>query len=200
VAHGGNVALSLAREFHPTAITLDIFLPDMLGWTVLSNLKQDPSTRHIPVQIISVEEERQHGLAWGAFSYLIKPTTTDELESAFDRVLRYAQPRVKQLLVVDDEEIERKSIAELLGHDDVAISTAGTAAEAMEALRTRPFDCAVVDLRLPDISGFELLEQIRQEPALRDLPIVVFTGKDLTDDEEIQLRKMAKSIIVKGVQ
>jgi CheY-like chemotaxis protein len=200
VAHRGNVALSLAREFHPTAITLDIFLPDMLGWTVLSHLKQDPSTRHIPVQIISVEEEQQHGLAWGAFSYLIKPTTTDELESAFDRVLRYAQPRVKQLLVVDDEESERKSIAELLGHDDIAISTAGTAAEAMEALRTRPFDCAVVDLRLPDISGFELLEQIRQEPALRDLPIVVFTGKDLTDDEEIQLRKMAKSIIVKGVQ
>ena len=112
----------------------------------------------------------------------------------------YVQPRVKQLLVVDDEEIERKSIAELLGHDDIAISTAGTAAEAMVALRTRPFDCAVVDLRLPDISGFELLEQIRQEPALRDLPIVVFTGKDLTDDEEIQLRKMAKSIIVKGVQ
>src|SRR5579862_3595550 len=114
----GSMALSLARQHQPTAITLDIFLPDMLGWTVLSHLKQDPTTRHIPVQIITLAEERQHGLERGAFAYMVKPLTTEELEEAFNRVVRFSTPRVKQLLVVEDEERERKSITELLGHDD----------------------------------------------------------------------------------
>ena len=200
VAQRGNVALSLVKEFKPTAITLDIFLPDMLGWTVLSHLKLDPATRHIPVQIITVEEERQHGLERGAFAYVVKPLTTEELQSAFDRVLKFARPHVKQLLVVEDNEVERQSIIELLNYDDVEITAVGTGAQALEALHARPFDCAVLDLRLPDISGFELLEQIRQEPDLRELPIVVFTGKELSEEEEMQLRKMAKSIIIKGVQ
>ncbi|MGH7452626.1 MAG: response regulator, partial [bacterium] len=200
VASRGNVALSLAREFKPTAIALDIFLPDMLGWTVLSHLKLDPATRHIPVQIITVEEERQHGLERGAFAYLIKPLTTEELETAFDRVLQFAKPHVKQLLVVEDNEVERQSVIELISHDDVEITAVGTGAEALEALRDKPFDCVVLDLRLPDISGFELLEKMQQEPHLSELPIVVFTGKELTEEEEIQLRKMAKSIIIKGVQ
>src|SRR5207248_5352628 len=106
VAMRGSHALSLAREFNPTAVSLDIFLPDMLGWTVLNHLKQDPATRHIPVQIISVEEERLQGLGHGAFSYLIKPATTDELKKAMDRVVRYAQSRQRLLLVVEDNEIE----------------------------------------------------------------------------------------------
>jgi HAMP domain-containing protein/signal transduction histidine kinase/DNA-binding response OmpR family regulator len=196
----GSAALSLARQYQPTAITLDIFLPDMLGWTVLSYLKQDPATRHIPVQIITLEEERQHGLERGAFAYMVKPLTTQELEAAFERVLRFTSAPLKHLLVVEDEEAERTSILELLGHDDIAITTASTGAEALDLLQSRSFDCAVLDLRLPDISGFELLEKIRQQPALRDLPIVVFTGKDLSEEEEMRLRKMAKSIIIKGVQ
>ncbi|MCI0680907.1 MAG: response regulator, partial [Gemmataceae bacterium] len=200
VAQRGNVALSLAREYLPTAITLDIFLPDMLGWTVLSHLKQDPATRHIPVQIITVEEERQYGLERGAFAYLIKPLTTDELENAFDRVMRFAAPHTKRLLVIDDEDSERTSIQELLGADDLEIHGVGAGAAALETLRSQQFDCAVLDLKLPDMNGFELLERIRQQPELRDLPIVVFTGKDLSEDEELQLRKMAKSIIIKGVQ
>src|SRR5579862_2510461 len=117
----GGIALSLARQHQPTAITLDIFLPDMLGWTLLSHLKQDPSARHIPVQIITLAEERQHGLERGAFAYLLKPLTTEELEAAFDRIIRFSAPRVKHLLVVEDEESERKSIVELLGYDDIAI-------------------------------------------------------------------------------
>jgi HAMP domain-containing protein/CheY-like chemotaxis protein/signal transduction histidine kinase len=200
VTSRGNSAISLARQHQPTAITLDIFLPDMLGWTVLSHLKQDPATRHIPVQIITMAEERQHGLERGAFAYLVKPLTTEELEGAFDRVIRYSTPRVKQLLVIEDDPGERAGIQELLGHDDIAITQVGTGAEALGALRGKSFDCAVLDLRLPDVSGFDLLEQIRQVPELSDLPIVVFTGKDLTDDEESFLRKMAKSIVVKGVQ
>jgi CheY-like chemotaxis protein len=200
IAQRGNNALALARQYRPTAITLDIFLPDMLGWTVLSHLKQDPVTRHIPVQIITLAEERQHGLERGAFAYLVKPLTTAELEGTFDRIIRYSSPRVKQLLVVEDDERERDSIKELLGHDDIEISSVGTGAEAMEALKSKSFDCVVLDLRLPDVSGFELLEKIGEDTSLRELPIVVFTGKELTDAEEAKLRKMAKSIIIKGVQ
>src|SRR5690606_20553181 len=98
----GHQALTLARQYRPTAITLDIFLPDMLGWTVLNTLKIDPATRHIPVQIISLEAERQHGLAHGAFSYLVKPVTTDELEECFERIKEFAAPHTKRLLVVED--------------------------------------------------------------------------------------------------
>src|SRR5207253_9989416 len=120
VSTRGSTALSLVHQYQPTAITLDIFLPDMLGWTVLSHLKQDPATRHIPVQIITMAEERQHGLEHGAFAYLVKPLTTEELEGAFDRIIRFTSPRIKKLLVVEDEERERQSIQELLGSDDIA--------------------------------------------------------------------------------
>jgi HAMP domain-containing protein/CheY-like chemotaxis protein len=200
VAQRGNVALSLAKEYKPTAITLDIFLPDMLGWTVLSHLKMDPATRHIPVQIITLVEERQHGLERGAFAYTVKPITTEDLQAAFERMSQFKENRVKQLLIVEDNDVERQSILELLAYHDIEITAVGTGAEALEKLQERPFDCLVLDLRLPDISGFDVLEQIRKTPELHDLPIVVFTGKELSDEEEAQLRKMAKSIIVKGVK
>ena len=157
VAMRGAEALALARKYKPTAVSLDIFLPDMLGWTVLSQLKQDPATRHIPVQICTVEEERQHGLERGAFAYLNKPLTTDSIEAAFDRIKRFAEPRTRQLLVVEDDAAERMSIEELIRHDDVQITSVGTGAEALAAMHERDFDCVVLDLRLPDISGFELL-------------------------------------------
>ena len=200
VAQRGQTALRLAHEYHPTAITLDVFLPDMLGWTVLSNLKLDPATRHIPVQMLSVEEERQHGLSHGAFSYLAKPATTDELESALDRLKRYLTPHTKRLLVIEDDDRERASIVELLAHDDIQIESASTGADALARLRAHGFDCCVVDLRLPDMSGFELLERLQAESDLRDIPIVVFTGKDLTADEQARLRTVAKSVVLKDVQ
>jgi CheY-like chemotaxis protein len=177
-----------------------VFLPDMLGWTVLNNLKLDPRTRHIPVQMLSVEEERQHGLSHGAFSYLVKPATTGELETAFDRLKMYVAPHTKRLLVIEDNDRERASIVELLGHDDIEIETAATGAEALERLRDREFDCCVVDLRLPDMSGFELLELLQGEPQLRQIPVVVFTGKDLSPQEEQRLRAVAKSVVLKDVQ
>jgi HAMP domain-containing protein/CheY-like chemotaxis protein/signal transduction histidine kinase len=200
VANRGHTALALARQFLPTAITLDIFLPDMLGWTVLNNLKLDPHTRHIPVQIISAEEERSHALTHGAFASTVKPVTTDGLDQCFERIKRFVEPHMKRLLVVEDNDIERESIVELLKHDDIEIATASTGTEALEKLMDRSFDCCVVDLRLPDMSGFELLGQIQSDPSLRDIPIVVFTGKDLSQEEEKQLRTMAKSILVKDVQ
>jgi HAMP domain-containing protein/signal transduction histidine kinase/DNA-binding response OmpR family regulator len=200
VAQRGQQALVLAREFRPTAITLDVFLPDMLGWTVLNNLKLDATTRHIPVQVVSVAEERQHGLSHGAFSYLIKPATTDELEAALDRLRTYVEPHTKRLLIVEDDERERSAIVDLLGHEDIQIRAVATGAEALAALREQPFDCCVVDLRLPDMTGFDLIEQLQEDPALRDIPIVVFTGKELTAEEETRLRVVAKSVVLKDVQ
>ncbi|HWL17873.1 MAG TPA: HAMP domain-containing protein [Opitutus sp.] len=200
VAMRGNAALTLARRYQPTAITLDVFLPDMLGWTVLNNLKLSPTTRHIPVQIISVEEERSHALSRGAFSYTVKPTTTEGLDQCFDRIRKFVESHTKRLLIVEDNDVERQSIVELLGHDDIEIATASSGAEALEKLLDRPFDCCVLDLRLPDMSGFELLEKVQAESTLRDIPIVVFTGKDLSREEEQKLRTMAKSVLVKDVQ
>jgi len=200
VANRGQQALSLASEYLPAAITLDVFLPDMLGWTVLNNIKLDPRTRHIPVQMLSVEQERQHGLSHGAFTYLVKPATTGELENAFDKLKAYVEPHTKRLLVIEDNGIERASIVELLGHDDIEIAAAGTGSDALEVLRQRRYDCCVVDLRLPDMSGFELLDTLRAEPELRDIPIVVFTGKELSEQEEARLHTIAKSVVLKDVQ
>ena len=200
VAMRGSDALTLAHQYLPTAISLDIFLPDVLGWTVLSQLKQDRTTRHIPVQIVTLEEERQHGLERGAFAYLKKPVTVDGLEAALDRIKLFTDRARRELLIVEDDQVEQRSLIELLGHDDVRITTVGTGGEALAALRQRPYDCVVLDLRLPDMSGFDLLTQLQADESLRDTPIVVFTGKELSADEEVQLRKMAKSIVLKGVQ
>ncbi len=200
VAHRGQQALALAREHTPTAITLDVFLPDMLGWTVLNSLKLDDRTRSIPVQMLSVEEDKQHGLSHGAFSYLVKPATTGELENALERIKAYTTPHAKRLLVIEDNARERMSIVELLGHSDIDIVDVGTGAEALAALRQQRFDCCVVDLRLPDMSGFELLETLQADNSLRDIPVVVFTGKELTADESERLRSLAKSIVLKDVQ
>jgi len=200
VTNRGSAALTLARQYLPTAITLDVFLPDMLGWTVLSNLKLDPTTRHIPVQVLSVEEERQHGLSHGAFSYLVKPGTTHDIEHALDRIKSYVVPHKKRLLVVEDNAIERQGIVDLLLHDDIEVAAVGTGAEALTVMRERSVECCVVDLRLPDMSGFDLLGRIQAEPSLRDTPIVVFTGKDLSSEEEAQLKTVAKSVVLKDVQ
>jgi CheY-like chemotaxis protein/signal transduction histidine kinase/HAMP domain-containing protein len=200
VAQRGAEALELARAHRPTAISLDIFLPDMLGWTVLSQLKQDPSTRHIPVQIVTLDEDRHHGLARGAFAYVQKPTTPTGLEDAFARIKDYAAPRRKRLLLVEDDEGERKGVSELLGSSDIEIATAETGAAALSQLREQPPDCMVLDLKLPDMSGFEVLEKIRDDEELSDLPVVVFTGRELSADEDAKLRTMARSVVVKGVE
>jgi HAMP domain-containing protein/signal transduction histidine kinase/DNA-binding response OmpR family regulator len=200
VATRGTEALALARAHHPTAISLDIFLPDMLGWTVLSQLKQDPATRHIPVQIVTLDEDRHHGLARGAFSFVQKPASSEGLEEAFARIKGYASPRRKRLLIVEDDEVERNSVAELLSHEDIEIASAATGSEALEKLRRDQVDCVVLDLKLPDMSGFEVLETIRDDAELRDVPVVVFTGRELSADEDATLHTMARSVVVKGVE
>ncbi|MGH7225694.1 MAG: response regulator, partial [Gemmataceae bacterium] len=191
VAQRGADALTLAADYRPAAISLDVFLPDMLGWSVLSQLKQNPETRHIPVQIVTLDEDRQHGLARGAFAYINKPATPDGLEQALLRIRNYAQARRKTLLVVEDDAGERLTITELLGHDDIDIIPVGTGQGALAILAERQVDCVVLDLRLPDMSGFELLEKFRDNPRLADLPVVVFTGRELSPDEDAQLHTLA---------
>jgi CheY-like chemotaxis protein/signal transduction histidine kinase/HAMP domain-containing protein len=200
LARTGTEALALTHKHRPTAVSLDVFLPDMLGWTVLNQLKRDPETRHIPVQILTIEDERQYGLERGAFSFITKSVTTEGLDEAFTRLKSFTSSRMRRLLVVEDDPAEQLSVKELLGHTDVEITTAGTGAEALEALRSSAFDCVVLDLRLPDMSGFELLAEVQQDEKLRRTPIIVFTGRELSDQEEIELRKNAKSIVLKGVR
>jgi HAMP domain-containing protein/CheY-like chemotaxis protein/signal transduction histidine kinase len=200
VAARGAEALDLAKQYQPTAISLDVFLPDMLGWTVLSQLKHNPLTRHIPVQIITLDEDRQHALARGAFSFVSKPTTTEGVAAALSQIKEYAKPRRKRLLIVEDNAAEQMSIKELLGHDDIEIVTADTGAGALSTLRDHPCDCVVLDLRLPDMSGFEVLDSIRRDDTLPDVPVVVFTGRELSVEEDAELHTMARSIVVKGVE
>jgi len=200
VAMRGADALDLAKQYQPTAVSLDVFLPDMLGWTVLSQLKQNPLTRHIPVQIITLDEDRQHGLARGAFSFVTKPTSPEGVEAALARIKEYAKPRRKRLLVVEDDRAEQMSITELLGSNDIEILTTGTGAEALSLLRKDPCDCVVLDLRLPDMTGFQVLEELRADENLSEIPVVVFTGRELSAEEDAQLHTMARSIVVKGVE
>jgi hypothetical protein len=200
VAKTGAEGLALARKYRPTAISLDVFLPDMLGWTVLNQLKQDPATRHIPVQILTIEEERQYGLERGAFAFMNKPATTEGLQGALERIKAFAATKIRELLVVEDDPTEQMSIAELIGFDDVKITAVDSGADALQAMRQKQYDCVVLDLKLPDISGFDLLSEIQRDEALRDTPIVVFTGRELSDEEETELRRKAKSIVLKGVR
>jgi hypothetical protein len=196
----GVEALELARRYRPTAISLDVFLPDMLGWTVLSQLKQDPALRHIPVQLVTLDDNRQHGLSRGAFGFVAKPATTEGLEAALVRIKGYTTPRRKRLLVIEDDAAEQRSIEALLEHGDVEIDTVGTGQAALEALRTGSYDCAVLDLKLPDMSGFDVLDAMRQDPSLADVPVVVFTGKALSPEEDNRLHALARSVVVKDVE
>ncbi|HAG85431.1 MAG TPA: hybrid sensor histidine kinase/response regulator, partial [Cyanobacteria bacterium UBA12227] len=200
VALRSDTALAIAQEFKPDAITLDIHLPDMDGWTVLDRLKHDPNTRHIPVHILSVEEGQQRGLQLGAIAYLQKPVTREALVDGLSHIKSFIERQVKNLLIVEDDETQRQSIIELIGNGDVVTTAVGTGAEALEVLGEVQFDCIVLDLGLPDMTGFELIEQIKENPNFSKLPIIVYTGKELTRAEETELKRIAETIIVKDVR
>ena len=200
IALRGAEALALAREFHPTAVSLDVALPDMLGWTVLNHLKQDPATRHIPVQMLTIDEDWHHGLSHGAFAFVTKPTTTEGLASAIGRIREYSSPRRKRLLVVEDEPAQQLSIQALLGHDDIDVTVVATGRDALAEVEKSQYDCAVLDLRLPDMTGFDLLEELGKTNRGNELPVVVFTGKDLTPEEDARLHILARSVVVKDVE
>ncbi|MDB9510767.1 HAMP domain-containing protein [Kamptonema animale CS-326] len=200
VALRSDIGLVMAREFKPTAIMLDLNLPVMDGWTVLDRLKHDPNTRHIPVHIVSVEEGRQRGLQLGAIAYLQKPVSSEALSKALTDIKGFVERQVKNLLVVEDDETQRFSIIDLIGNHDVNTTAVGSGAEALTILNSGHFDCIVMDLGLPDMSGFELIELIKQDANLKSLPIIIYTGKELSRAEEIQLKRMAETIIIKDVR
>ncbi|HEX8213541.1 MAG TPA: HAMP domain-containing protein [Longimicrobium sp.] len=200
VALDGESGLEMVRDYRPDAVTLDIDLPGIDGWTVLDRLKHAPETRHIPVHIVSGVGARQRGLRQGAFSYLEKPVSQEALDGAFEKIGNFLSDGVKRLLVVEDDERQRASIIELVGDDDVEITAVATAADAIEQLRTTRFDCMVLDLGLGGDDGFQLLEQVKGDPEMQEIPIIIYTGKELSQQEETQLRRYAETIIVKDAK
>ena len=200
VATSGEAGSALVRRYQPSAITLDIRLPDVDGWTVLDRLKHDPETRHIPVHIISATEDPMRGLRQGAIAQLQKPVSREAIDQALADIKTFLDRKVRRLLLVEDDVTQRNSIVELIGNGDVVTSAVSTGAEALEALKSDRYDCMVLDLGLPDMTGFELIEKIRKEEGLVDLPIVIYTGKDLTRKQETELRRLADTIIVKDAK
>jgi HAMP domain-containing protein/signal transduction histidine kinase/CheY-like chemotaxis protein len=197
VATRGDTGLAMANELQPDAITLDIKLPVVDGWSVLDRLKRNPRTRHIPVHVISVIDRQQRGTSVGAFAYLEKPVSRDALDGAFEHINHYLDKKVKLLLLVEDDATQQHSITQLLAGADVEITPVANGEAAIRQLESREYDCMVVDLILPGDDGVRLIEQVRSHEKWRDLPIIVYTGKDLTKDEENRLKKHTESVIVK---
>jgi HAMP domain-containing protein/CheY-like chemotaxis protein len=201
VALDGEAGLRIAHAYKPDAITLDIDLPGVDGWTVLDRLKHHPDTRHIPVHIISGVRERQAGLKAGAIAYLEKPVTQEALDDSFQKISQFIDQQVKRLLVVEDDESQRSAMIDLIAHEDVEITAVGSAEEALRELSQQHFDCMVLDLGLRGpTDGFRLLETVKSDPSMRDLPIIIYTGRELSQPDETRLRKLAETIIVKDVK
>ncbi len=202
IALRGDTGLALARECKPDAITLDLRLPVVDGWTVLDRLKHDARTRHIPVHLISGSEidARSRALKQGALAFLQKPVSSEALAEALGVVKGFVERRVKNLLIVEDDETQRKALVELIGNGDVVSTAVGSAEESLELLRSQHFDCMVLDLGLPEMTGFDLINVIKSDEKLRELPIIVYTGKDLTQEEETRLKRVTDAIIVKSVR
>ncbi|HWW82564.1 MAG TPA: response regulator, partial [Vicinamibacterales bacterium] len=199
VATRGDAGLALAAQYRPSAIALDIQLPGYDGWTVLDRLKRDPRTRHVPVQVISVLERDDQGAALGAFAYLEKPVTRDALDGAFAHLRDFVDRAIRVLLLVEDSKLESERIARsVVELGNIEIVAVATAEEALARLERRSFDGMLVDLLLPGLDGVDLIGEVRRRHEFKDLPIIVYTGKDLEPEEERKLKKLASSVIVKS--
>ena len=200
VAGTGEEGLRLAGELAPQGIILDIRLPGIDGWAVLERVKGDAATRHIPVHIVSVDDARSDALQLGAVGFLQKPVDRARLNAALERLEEVFERPVKDLLLIEDDAGLRAEVCKLLSSDDLRIREAGSAAEALVALERERFDCMILDLGLPDMTGLELLERLAQQESMEVPPVVVYTGRELERDEEQALRRYAESIIVKGAK
>jgi CheY-like chemotaxis protein len=201
VALRGDAGLALAHELRPDAIVLDMDLPVMDGWTLLDHLKHHPATRHIPVHIVSASDSGSGALRNGAVAFLQKPLEKEQLDGMLEEISSFIDRGVRSLLVVEDDDDQRNAIVELVGSgDDVEVTAVGSSDEALELLAQRQFDCMVLDLKLPETSGFKLLEELKKDERNSRLPVIVYTGKDLTRREETRLKKYAETIIVKDAR
>ena len=200
VAGTAQEALELARQFMPSAIVLDVGLPDQSGLSVLDRLKRDVRTRHIPIHIVSGEDFSETALSLGAVGYMMKPVNREQLVEVLHKLEDRLSQRVHRVLIVEDNEVQREAVAKLLTSHDVETVSAGTAAECLELLKSQTFDCMVLDLTLPDASGYSLLETISRDDAHAFPPVIVYTGRVLSADDEQKLRRYSKSIIIKGAK
>ncbi|GAB1410314.1 hypothetical protein MASR1M90_14680 [Desulfovibrionales bacterium] len=199
-AADGETGLHFADYYAPSAIILDVELPSMDGWAVMERLKRDPRTRHIPVYFISATDSSLEAIRLGALGFITKPVDVERIQQILHELKSFIFKKSKRLLVVDDDDLQREAIRDLIGSDGVEIALAATGQEVLELLRHQSFDCMILDLGLTDMSGFEVLRSINASPTLRRLPVIVYTGRELTEEDEIQIKKYAESIIVKGVR
>ncbi|MFZ6027779.1 MAG: response regulator [Chloroflexota bacterium] len=200
VAGDGESALALCKDRQPAAIILDLKLPGISGWDVLDAIKDNPDLRHIPIHIMSVDSEDIAAYQRGAVGFLTKPVNQKALDRAFSKIENYINSKIKSLLLVEDDDALRLSVKKLLEGSDVVITEAATGKATLEALKAQHFDCMILDLSLPDISGFELLSRLDKDEAIPKCPVIVYTGKELSEEENQELLKYADSVIVKGVK
>lgn len=200
VAHGADEGLRLAEEFLPDAILLDMGLPDRPGLLVLQQLKENPLTRHIPVHIVSGNDQIQEAMQLGAIGYATKPRTREQLKEVFRKLESKFTQQMKRILLVEDDERQRESVVHLISDNDVEITAVALGEQALELLKTQIFDCMIIDLKLPDIQGNELLERMEHEELCSFPPVIVYTGRNLSREEEADLMKYSRSIIIKGAR
>lgn len=200
IAQNADDGFDTAAQYKPDAILLDMRLPDHSGLTVLERLKENPTTRHIPVHVVSVEDRREAALQMGAVGYAMKPATRDELKAVFGRLEAKLVQKVKRILLVEDDARQRESMSRLIEDVDIEITAVEFGEQALELLRSTVFDCMIIDLKLPDMDGSELLERMAKEDICSFPPVIVYTGRNLTRDEEAALLKYSRSIIIKGAR
>lgn len=194
----GEEGLALARRYHPVGILLDVMLPGMDGWTVIERLKADPATRHIPVHFLSATDDASRGRELGAVGFLTKPVTREAINDAFERLMHFAKGRTRRLLVVDDDASARAAVRSLLNQDDVEVEDAASGEEALEKISETGYDCIVLDLGLPGISGLEMLERLANSGSIP--PVVVYSGRELSREENLKIRQYTDSIVIKGAR
>ena len=197
-AADGESGLQLAQRFRPTGILLDVMLPGMDGWTVIARLKENAATRHIPVHFISAVDDASRGRELGAVGFLTKPVSRESIEGAFERMLHFAEGQARRLLIVDDDADSRAAMRTLLRGDDVTIDEAGSAEEALQRVDEAAYDCIVLDLGLPGMSGTEFLEQLGNSGKVP--PVVIYSGRELSREESLKLRQYTDSIVIKGAR
>ncbi|MDM8554744.1 response regulator [Desulfococcaceae bacterium HSG7] len=196
----GSEGVRMAEQYLPAAILLDIKLPVMNGWDVLRVLKKNPATRHIPIHIMSILDEPQFAYKMGAAQYLVKPVKPEDLTHAFAFIEEHLKTEIRKLLVVEDNDIEREAIIKLIGNGDVEITGVADGRSALQAIKTGKYHAMVLDLKLPDMNGYDVLTNIKENPDIQNIPVIIYTGKDLSIQEERKLRAYAESIILKTAE